>query len=75
MAVIADQHIVIERISNRDEGESSSSQQQVRAFVVDGQDRSREIARMTSGDLALGEAEAFADALIRDVSLQKEIHF
>jgi len=75
VAAIADQHIVIERISNRDEGESSSLQQQVRAFVVDGQNRSREIARMTSGDLALGEAEAFADALIRDVSLQKEIHF
>ena len=41
------------------------SQQQVRAFVVDGQD----------SDLALGEAEAFADALIRDATLQKEIHF
>lgn len=40
-------------------------QQQVRAFVVDGQD----------SDLALGEAEAFADALIRDATLQKEIHF
>ena len=40
-------------------------QQQVRAFVVDGQD----------SDLALGEAEAFSGALIRDATLQKEIHF
>eukprot|EP00956_Cyclotella_meneghiniana_P029669 scaffold72603_cov83-Cyclotella_meneghiniana.AAC.4 len=44
---------------------NSSVAQQVRAFVVDGQD----------SDLALGEAEAFADALIRDATLQKEIHF
>ena len=73
MAVIADQHIVIERISNLDEGESSSFT--ATSESLDGQDRNREIAQMTSGDLALGEAEAFADALIRDATLQKEIHF
>lgn len=74
VAAIADQHIVIERTSNHEEGETSS-RQQVRAFVADGLDRSKEIARMTSGDLAMGEAEAFADALIRDATLQREIHF
>ena len=66
VAAIADTHIVIER-SIQSEDYSSL----VRAFAVDGSRRSKEIARMASGDLAVGEAEAFADALIRDALLQK----
>lgn len=68
VAAIADQHIVVERSSN-----NRGTASQVRVFSVTGSKRSREIARMTSGDLAIGEAEAFADALIRDAVLQRDI--
>ena len=67
VAAIADRHIVIERSSNN--GSASSA---VRASVVDGANRRREIARMASGDLAVDEAETFADALIRDALLHRE---
>ncbi|KAL7518682.1 hypothetical protein ACHAWX_003493 [Stephanocyclus meneghinianus] len=67
LAAIADRHIVVERDA-RSERESSSI---VRAFPVDGSSRRKEIARMSSGNLAMGEAEAFADALIRDALLQR----
>ena len=66
VAAIADQHIVVERTTLN--GENSSK---VRVFPVDGSSRRKEIARMASGDLATGEAEAFADALIRDALLQR----
>lgn len=68
VAAIADQHVVVERTAQR--GDSTS---QIRAFAVSGSDRSKEIARMASGDLATGEAEAFADALIRDAVLQRDM--
>ncbi|KAL7449585.1 hypothetical protein ACHAWC_002236 [Mediolabrus comicus] len=67
VAAIADRHIVIERSFNN--GSSSSA---VRATVVDGANRRKEIARMASGDLAVDEAETFADALIRDALLHRE---
>ena len=67
VAAIADRHIVIERGST-----SGSSSPAVRASVVDGSSRRKEIARMASGDLAMGEAETFADALIRDALLHRD---
>jgi len=67
LAAIADRHIVVERgVSGR------SSSLPIRIHVVDGPSRRKEIARMASGDLASGEAETFADALIRDALLHKE---
>jgi DNA repair ATPase RecN len=66
VAAIADHHIVVERTAQKEESSSK-----VRAFSVHGSSRRKEIARMTSGDLAAGEAEAFADALIRDALLQR----
>jgi len=67
VAAIADRHIVIERGSS-----SGSTSPTVRASVVDGSSRRKEIARMASGDLAVGEAETFADALIRDALLHRD---
>lgn len=67
VAAIADRHIVIERGST-----SESSLPAVRASVVNGSGRRKEIARMASGDLAVGEAETFADALIRDALLHRD---
>jgi DNA repair protein RecN (Recombination protein N) len=68
LAAIADRHIVVERCSNR-----GSKFAPVRTYVVDGSSRRREIARMASGDLAPDEAEKFADALIRDAILHREM--
>ncbi len=67
VAAIADRHIVIERGST-----SESTSPAVRASVVNGSSRRKEIARMASGDLAVGEAETFADALIRDALLHRD---
>jgi len=68
LAAIADRHIVVERCLNR-----GSNSVPVRTYVVDGSSRRREIARMASGDLASDEAEKFADALIRDAMLHREM--
>lgn len=67
LAAIADRHIVVERGVN-----SLSRSLPIRTYVVDGPSRRKEIARMTSGDLASIEAETFADALMRDALLQRE---
>jgi DNA repair ATPase RecN len=68
IAAIADRHSVVDRYFPH--GSQSSS---VRAYVVDGSSRRKEIARMASGDLASDEAETFADALIRDALLQRSM--
>jgi len=67
LAAISDRHIVVERGVNR-----MSSSLPIRTYIVDGSSRRKEIARMASGDLASGEAETFADALIRDALLHRE---
>jgi len=67
LAAMAKRHIVVERGVN-----SRSSSLPIRTYVVDGTSRRKEIARMASGDLASGEAETFADALIRDALLIRE---
>lgn len=68
LAAIADRHIVVERCLD-----SESKSVPIRTYVVDGTSRRKEIARMASGDLASGEAEKFADALIRDAMLHREM--
>ncbi len=69
VAAIADRHVVVERLPKR---KSSTSSTFIQTRVVNGASRRKEIARMASGDLVPGEAEAFADALIRDSLNQKE---
>lgn len=61
VAAVADSHLVVSRISGGPDVATS-----VRVRAVDGLDRRKELARMASGDLAMEEAEIFADALIRD---------
>jgi DNA repair ATPase RecN len=62
VAAAADMHVVVQKgtVSN------GGSTTRVSARVVGERDRRLELARMASGDLAAKEAEAFADALIRD---------
>jgi len=67
VAAIADVHLVIQKQSNRN-GEQSVSV--VTAFV-EGTERRKELARMASGDLAPEEAEAFAQALLRDAAKRR----
>jgi len=69
LAAIADRHIVVERCVRSDE----SMPLPIRTYTVDGSSRRKEIARMASGDLASDEAETFAEALIRDAMLQREM--
>ena len=69
LAAIADRHIVVERCVRSDESMSLP----IRTYTVDGSSRRKEIARMASGDLASDEAETFAEALIRDAMLQREM--
>ena len=61
LAAIADHHIVVERGPV-----GSCSQLPVQIHAVNGSSRRKEIARMTSGDLAPGAAETFASALLKD---------
>jgi DNA repair protein RecN (Recombination protein N) len=65
VAAVADKHIVVEKIIEQTDAAVSSSDP-VRAYAIDGTVRRKELARMASGDLASDEAEAFADALIRE---------
>jgi DNA repair ATPase RecN len=69
LAAIADRHIVVERCVRSDESRALP----IRTYTVDGSSRRKEIARMASGDLASDEAETFAEALIRDAMLQREM--
>jgi DNA repair protein RecN (Recombination protein N) len=65
VAAVADKHIVVEKITETTDATLSSSDP-VRVYSIDGTERRKELARMASGDLASNEAEAFADALIRE---------
>jgi DNA repair ATPase RecN len=71
VAAVADLHIVIHKAAGKTTTIRSSSNW-VRVAVVDGADRRTELARMASGDLAVPEAEIFADALIRDGTKRRE---
>jgi DNA repair ATPase RecN len=79
VAAVADLHIVIHKATAVDNATADktttttrSSSNWVRVVVVDGADRRTELARMASGDLAVPEAEIFADALIRDGTKRRE---
>jgi DNA repair ATPase RecN len=62
VAAAADMHVVIQKGTVSNGGSTTP----VSVRVVGERDRRLELARMASGDLAAKEAEAFADALIRD---------
>jgi DNA repair ATPase RecN len=80
VAAVADLHIVIHKAATAETTTASDgmkttsrlSSNWVRVAVVDGADRRTELARMASGDLAVNEAEIFADALIRDGTKRRE---
>ena len=69
LAALADTHIVVERGTSSD----SNNSLPIRAYTLDPSNRRREIARMASGDLASNEAQTFADALIRDALLHRQV--
>ena len=68
VAAIADLHIVVQTKSHNvplDKSKSGTAQS-VSVSLIDGPLRRKEVAQMAAGDLAMEEAEAFADALIRE---------
>ena len=67
VAAIADMHILIQRLDGK-EGKTP-----VRASVIHGTERRKELARMASGDLAPDEAETFANALLRDGAKRRKL--
>jgi DNA repair ATPase RecN len=64
VAAVADTHVVIHKQSVT--GENSLASTETTARIISGLDRRKELARMASGDLAMEEAEIFAEALLRD---------
>ena len=70
LAALADTHIVVERGASSDDSTNSLP---IRTYTLDPSNRRKEIARMASGDLALDEAKTFADALIRDALLHRQV--
>jgi DNA repair ATPase RecN len=63
VAAIADLHVCVNKQSPSEDGKIITS-----AEIVEGSSRRKELARMASGDMAMKEAEIFADALIREVA-------
>jgi DNA repair ATPase RecN len=66
VAATADMHICVQKLG-------SNGQTVVSANAVEGLARLKELARMASGDMAMEEAEAFAEALIRDALSRKRV--
>lgn len=67
LAAIADTHIRIQRgPSSPSLGGGGGGRIALSADHVTGVERRREVARMASGDMAVEEAEVFAEALLRD---------
>jgi DNA repair ATPase RecN len=61
VAAFADQHLVINRAQLKD-----SNRMGITIMDVSGEERRKELARMTSGDMAAEEASRFAEALLRE---------
>ena len=66
VAAVADTHVVVHKQIVTGQDETSTYFTETTARVVSGTDRRKELARMASGDLAMEEAEIFAEALLRD---------
>ena len=67
LAAIADTHICVHRGKSDKNGRLFD----IVATRVKGVERRKELARMDSGDMVVDEAEAFAEALLRDASTIK----
>lgn len=65
VAAAADIHICVQK-------QGSDGRTIFSAKPVDGPARLKELARMASGDMAMEEAEAFAEALIRDSTIDRQ---
>jgi DNA repair ATPase RecN len=61
VAAFADQHLVINRAQLKD-----SNRMGITIIDASGEERRKELARMTSGDMAAEEASRFAEALLRE---------
>jgi len=70
VAAAADMHVVIQKIVS--EGKFPDGSTPVKVTVVNDAERRKELARMASGDIALDEAEIFADALIREGARRRD---
>jgi DNA repair ATPase RecN len=66
LAATADLHICVQKQAPTREGVATISAQR-----VDGTARLKELARMASGDMAMDEAEAFAEALIDAATMRQ----
>ena len=70
LAAVADCHVVIQKSRkvsvNNDAKGTDDLQTEIIVETVINEARKKEIARMASGDLAIEEAESFAEALLRD---------
>ena len=64
LAAIANTHICVRKGKSDKHGRLS-----IKASRVEGIERRKELARMASGDMAVEEAEVFAEALLRDASI------
>lgn len=65
VAATANVHICVQK-------QESNGQTVVSATPVEGVARLKELARMASGDMAMEEAESFAEALLRDAALNRQ---
>ncbi len=79
LAAVADCHVVIQKsrkvsINNNASG-TDDLQTEIIIEMVTNEARKKEIARMASGDLAIEEAESFAEALLRDGHLHTNKKF
>ena len=62
VAAVADHHLVVQKVLSAVDGNNT----RVRVKSLFASERTQELARMAAGNLAMEEAEAFANALIRD---------
>jgi DNA repair ATPase RecN len=64
LAALADHHLVVRKV--KQDATQISDVIEVSVTCVEGNERTKELARMASGDIAVDEAEQFAKALLRD---------
>jgi len=64
LAALADLHVVVRKVKL--DTCKLRNVTEVSVICVEGDDRTKELARMASGDIAVDEAEIFAKALMRD---------
>ena len=68
LAAMANTHIRIQRGAPSTSLDGEGGRLGLSAELITGVERRKEVARMASGDMAIEEAEVFAEALLRDAS-------